>query len=120
MDKRLEHNLGLKVLALISAIIMWIYVAYQNPANEQVLTGVPLTYRQLPADLKVTAIPRTVEVRLQGNQPFGRQIGVKEIQAWVDLKGAKAGTNSISVQVKMPFGVHLISVNPDKVYVRLR
>lgn len=114
-----RRNLGMKLLALLSAFVLWLYVAYQNPATEQVLPQVPLEYQGLPKDVAVVGIPRAVSIRIQGARALDGDVTYKDVRAYVDLKDARVGNNILNVKVTMPAGSRLVSVSPERVSVQL-
>lgn len=119
MKNFFRRNLAIKLLSLFSAFVLWLYVAYQNPANDQILPRVSLEYRNLPKELAVVSMPDSVSVRVQGALGFGGQLTYKDVRAEVDLANARVGNNLLSVKVTVPNGANLLSVTPEQAAVRL-
>lgn len=119
MKGMFKRNLGIKLLALLSAFVLWLYVAYQNPATEQVLPQVPLEYQGLPKDVAVVGMPRAVSIRIQGARALDGDVTYKDVRAYVDLKDARVGNNILNVKVTVPAGSRLVNVGPERVSVQL-
>lgn len=115
----LKRNWGLKAIALLLALLLWLYVAYQNPANEQLLSQVNLAVKGLPTSFEAHDIPKTVDIQVQGALPLGGEVSYRGVAAWVDLSEARPGRNMVDVQVRVPLGVHLIGVTPDRISVNI-
>lgn len=117
MKEIFKRNMGAKLIALFSAFVLWLYVAYQNPATDQVLPQVALEYQNLPKGVAVVEMPRTVTVRLQGARALEGDVTYKDVRAYVDLKDARVGNNILNVKVVIPAGSRLVSLNPERVSV---
>lgn len=119
MNNILKRNWVMKLTAVLLAVLLWMYVTYQNPENEQLMSQVNLSIKGLPTSYEVSGIPKTVDIQVQGALPFSGEVPYREVTAWVDLSEIRMGRNMVDVQVKVPFGVHLISVIPDRVSVNI-
>ncbi|HHW62251.1 MAG TPA: hypothetical protein GX404_10135 [Syntrophomonadaceae bacterium] len=109
-----ENKTGLKILSVILAILLWIYVVNlggQGATKNVVETS--LEYRNLGEDLTVTG-PEKVSVKL-----WGAYTDSSNIVAYVDLAGYEKGTHTVPVQVEPVKGAMFTSVEPDKVEVTL-
>jgi YbbR domain-containing protein len=119
MKELFKRNMGVKLLALFSAFVLWVYVAYQNPSSNQVIPQVALEYQGLPKDVAVVEIPKTISLRLQGPRNQDNNITYKDVRAYIDLKDARVGNNILNVQVTIPAGYRIISINPERANVEL-
>lgn len=110
-----KSNTGLKIVSVLLAVLLWLYIANQTPGNTNLnTTGVNLRYTNLGDGLMVNG-PERVAVRLWGS--FSE---TGEIVAYVDLSGLGEGSYHLPVQVKPVKGAMLASVQPDKVDVVLK
>ncbi len=111
---------GLKILALLMAVVLWVYVSNdQNPTKEQEFKAVPVEVRGVGANLAVSEIPGSINVRVQANQNVIAELNPRAIQVFVDLSSAKAGKTVVPVQVKAPTGVKIVDLRPQEVTVKL-
>lgn len=111
---RTRGNLFVKILALIIAAILWIYVMNeQNPPLEASFQ-VPLQIRNLNAGYVATDLPETVKIKVRGARSVIAVVGAKDIEAYIDLKGAAEGKQLPQVHAVLPPGLDLLEINPDK------
>ncbi|MCG0278313.1 MAG: hypothetical protein L5656_07250 [Thermanaeromonas sp.] len=119
MLERWRENLGVKLLAVALALILWFYVtSEQNPTTEQVLR-VPLEVENLSAGLVVVDLPSEVSLRVEGRRGQIQNLLPRDIRAYVDLRVARVGENTLPVQVTLPEGIRLVRVNPSQVTVKV-
>lgn len=115
----IRRNLGYKVVALLLAIIFWLWITYQNEPDglfgKQTL-NVPLVIYNQPSNLVVISDIPSISVRLDNNN---QGINVKELFAYVDLKDAMAGEHSYEVHMDAPEGVKIEDKSPGNVIIRL-
>jgi len=117
--KHWRENLFYRILSLVLAVGLWLYVSGdQNPLTEAFF-NVPLEITGLPSDLVVDQSPQTVQVRLQGRQALVERLTARDVEAVVDLQGTNPGENQIPVQVRLPENTTLVNVNPNTVTILL-
>lgn len=113
-------NWGLKLLSLLMAVVLWVYVSNdQNPTKEQEFKSIPVEVRGVGSNLAVADMPGNVSVQVQANQNVLAEFDPRSIQAYIDLTSAKAGKIAVPVQVKVPPGVKVVSLRPQQVTVKL-
>ena len=113
------NNLGLKILALVSAVLMWLAVSRQ-PMVEIALT-VPVEFHHVPDTLEISSesLPQA-EVRLRGPEREVRAINPSEIHAVIDLSGAKVGERTyelIPSRIQVPRAVEVEQVVPAQFHL---
>jgi len=99
----IKHDIGLKVVALLLAIFLWVNVAERR---EVVFTvDLPLRYTNMPAEMTFASeVPREVKVEVRGRSKFLRW-KLKDVYFAIDLSPAEGGivTHIISPsEVRMP------------------
>lgn len=105
-------TIGLKVISVIFAVLLWLYVANQGQLTaSQDSLKVQLQYRNLSEVLSVKG-PEQVYVKLWGTARENRNI-----TAYVDMAGLGPGSHRIPVKVEPVAGVILTSVSPKEVDV---
>jgi YbbR domain-containing protein len=114
------RNLGLKIVALGLAVLLWFTIS--SPQVERSVR-VPLVYRNVPATLQMTGDPvDTVNVHIRGGGTQVSQIAAGEVVVVADLAGAAAGSTVLPLrtdQVKVPYGVEVTQIDPSAVTVTL-
>ena len=119
MNYFLGRNLLPKLLAVLVALIVWIFVMNeQNPPVEGTFQ-VALGTRNLSEKMVVMEAPETVRVKVRGLRNAIAGAAVKEFRATVDLKGMATGQYNLPVTVALPGGYELVEVTPDKVTVKI-
>lgn len=119
MDRLPKKNLTAKIIALIMAIILWVYVMNeQNPLVETSME-IPLEVRNLSSSVMATDIPEVVRVKVRGPRAIIVGLGQKDIKAYIDLKGLGDGRNSLNVTTNIPVNVELVEVSPGDINFRL-
>ncbi|ADG81263.1 CdaR family protein [Thermincola potens] len=117
---RVKGKYWSQIVSLLLAVILWIYVSNEiNPTTEQILNRVPLETRGLSANVAILEMPRAVDLRIQGPREKVQQVGIRAVEAYIDLSNAKTGEVSLPVRVAVPEGVTVVDISPREVTVRL-
>ncbi|HUW65288.1 MAG TPA: CdaR family protein [Spirochaetia bacterium] len=101
--------------SLFMAVLLWVYVTGVQAAPERNVS-VKLSPVGLSPSLVATGLPDQVDVRIQDQFDLNLYSG-QAFAAVVDLSGAKAGNDTVPVQVTSPFGVKVVQVIPAQVTV---
>jgi len=110
-----NKSLGMKLLSLLMAVMLWFYVVNQGgAATSQNYQQANLNYYNVPAGLTVVG-PESVSVRIWGST---KDTG--SVVAYVDLAGMQPGSYRVAVKVKPLQGVMFATVQPDKVDIELK
>jgi YbbR domain-containing protein len=111
------RHLGLKVLSVALAVLLWMVVAGEETVERGI--RIPLELQQFPAGLELQAEPpSTVDVRVRGQSGTLSRLTPGDLIAVLDLKGAQPGQRLFHVtpdQVRVPFGVEIVQVTPSTV-----
>lgn len=108
------RNLGLKMLSICIAALLWLVVAGERVV-ERVLR-VPVELQNLPPGLEVISNPpETVEVRVRGSSgSLGRMV-TGDVSVVIDLRAARTGRRLFHLtptQVSTPYGMEAVHVAP--------
>lgn len=114
-----------RILAFLSAFLLWIYVASTNTTtDEQDFRLVPIAYREESIlkneyGLIVQSINiDTLNVTLMGNRTDVRSLSASDVKAYVNLGSiTKAGEYELDVYVDVPSGTTCVAQTVDKVMV---
>lgn len=108
------RHLGLKVLAIALAVVLWLTVAGEHVVERSI--RVPLEFRNIPSVLEIVGNPPdNVDVRVRGSSALLSRLQVGEIVAVLDLSSARAGSRLFHIrndEVRAPFGVEIAQVLP--------
>ncbi len=113
------RNLGLKLLSVCVASLLWLVVAGERVV-ERVLR-VPVEFQNLPADLEIVGNPPDmVEVRVRGGSGTLNRLDSGDLSLVLDLMTARTGRRLYHLapgQVKAPYAVEVIQVSPSSVTI---
>ena len=116
-----SDNLGLKVLALALAVVLWWFVAGESKV--QVGFAVPLEIRNIPRGMTITnKVDRQVEVRLAGPPSLLGGVQQADVSAAIDLFDARPGRQVVRIEeqaIRVPPGVKVQRIYPNAVEVWL-
>src|ERR671914_249568 len=100
------RHLGLKVMALAMATLLWLSVAGEHIVERSL--RVPLEFRNIPPQLEIVGDPpATVDVRLRGSSSILSRLEPGEVVAVLDLSTARTGSRLFHLrndEVRAPFG----------------
>jgi YbbR domain-containing protein len=114
-----RKNITAKIVALIMAAMLWMYVMNeQNPPIETSLV-IPLEIQNLAANYTVAEVPDSVRVKIRGPRNILAAITTKDFKSYLDLKGVGEGTQVVKVHTVIPASLELAEVNPDQVSIRI-
>lgn len=115
------RHLGLKVLSVMLAALMWLLVAGEQVVERAL--RIPLEFTNAPEELElVGGAVDVVEVRVRGSSGTLSRIAAGEMIAVLDLRGARPGRRLLHLgpeDIRTPFGVDVVQVSPSNVSVTL-
>ncbi len=117
----ITKNPILKVISLILAIILWLFV--KSERGGEVGLVVPLELYRLPSNLIVTHMSEeAVNVRINGPLSHLQRLSTKEIRARIDLSHARPGANSFDIlpdNLNVPQGLKVSQISPSSLKVEI-
>lgn len=121
MRKPFVKNLGLKISAVMISLVLWFFVTSRG--QSEISLDVPLEFKNMPNGLEmVTAGTKTVAVTVRGQERLMKNVRPSAVRAFADLDKAKKGENTVPItqdDIKLPYSLRLVSVQPASVRVRL-
>ena len=115
------RHLGLKLLALALAGLLWLTVAGEHVVERGM--RVPLEFRNIPPALEIVGDPpSSVDVRVRGSSALLSRLDPGEVVAVLDLKDARAGSRLFHIandEVRSPYGVEVSQVVPGTLALEL-
>lgn len=120
MQKSAKGDWGLKILSVLLAVVLWVYVSNElNPTKNREFKAIPVETRGVGQNLAVSELPGSVSVRVQGNQNVIAELDVRAIEVFVDLSKVSPGKVMVPVQVRVPSGIKVMDLRPQQVSVKL-
>ncbi|GAA5514275.1 hypothetical protein Dcar01_03030 [Deinococcus carri] len=119
--RRLMHNLPVKLLALVVAVVLWFVATADRRANVEQGYDVPVTVSDTTGGRGVGTravsdlTPGTVRVTLSGRPERLRELSGDDIEAVVDVTGVPEGSFTRPVAVQAPRGTALRRQTPERV-----
>lgn len=119
----LKSNKANMVLALIVAIVLWVYVLGEiNPETNVTVRNVPITFANETALEQsgltlLSSSQTTVNINISGKRTDATKVKQSEFKVIADLEALKAGENTVRLSVSGPGEVKIQSVSVDKIDV---
>ena len=111
------RHLGLKLLALGLAVLLWIVVSGEATVERGL--SVPLELQNFPPNLELQIKPPSnIDVRVRGGSGALSRLLPADIVAVLDLRAAAPGQRLFHLtpdQVRVPFGVEIAQITPTTV-----
>lgn len=122
LSQRLISNNGLKIVALVAAIFIWLFVKAVT-SDSRTMDGVPLEVKAPPGMTATYVTPRSVNVTVRGTTEDLRQSSRAELFAVVDLqREGRIGRVMAPItlrDIRHPRRIQVIAVEPTNAIVRL-
>lgn len=124
MARKSDSTLGIKILALFIALLIWVYVFYQEGrAGDKTFFSIPIVPQSVPKDMvlmNTNNLP-TATIKLFGSERSLETIDRDNISAYIDLLNSSPGSKQVKVECRFPNEkVSLSSINPKTVSVELQ
>lgn len=116
----LRQNLRYKILALLLAISLWLYVAItQQQAVETQAFTVPVELRNVGQKHVASVEPQRVRLFLRG-RPGALESPAPAPAAYINLRNADPGQRTVEVSYIAPTETRLVRIEPPKVTVTVK
>ena len=113
------HNLLLKLIALVCAILLWSAVS-REPVVETAYS-VPVELHQVPPNLEITTVGIPLaQVRLRGPERRLRQLAAADVHPVINLSGSGTGEHTYDLtasQVHVPYNIEVVQVTPSQIRI---
>lgn len=117
-----RNNLGLKSLALVLSLCLWIFVRFtQTPFSSTINQAdlqVPLEI-STDRDKMVLDAPPYVTVTVRGSKDYIQHMPASAVGAHLDLKGVAEGVGAYKVEITSPPELTVIQVENDRPLLRV-
>ena len=122
LGQKLIHNVGLKILSIALAFLIWlVVVSIDNPVKTQVFTSIPVSVENADVMEKagqayeVAGSSRTVSVSVKAERSILSQLSRDNFTASIDLSEYSNGRVPIEVKATK-YADRIISVTPRTAY----
>lgn len=121
MIQSLLNNWHLKLLSLLFAIVLWLFIVGEQKLERGF--SIPLELKNLPEGMMVTSeVPSHIDVRIIGPRTLLVNQDTEELSIGVDLKGLKAGVTTfrrLEDRINLPGGMRVSRLFPSYVDIKL-
>ena len=121
LQDKISKNLGLKALALLLAVVLWLFVTLEKGVEIDIT--VPVVLKNLSPGLMVAGRPPSrVDIRIAGSKIMLLRVRPDRIVVPLDLKGVNEGTVvflALEKILRLPPGVRAIRVYPSTIELKL-
>lgn len=121
MKRLITHNLGLKLLSLGFAVLLWFIISARG--TSEVTFEVPIEYLNIPEGYEILHKEYdSVSVSVFGSEQILRAVKPSDIRVVIDLKGGEKGKKTYNIlkkNIKVPPAVSVSNVSPSAVEVTL-
>lgn len=118
MEESRKRNAA-KILAVIMAMVLWLYVTNEQNPPVEASVAVPLEVRGVADSLVAVEMPDAVRVKVRGARSLTAGLQTQDVLAYLDLRGVAEGRHQARVHVIVPPSLEVVEVQPDKVLVRI-
>lgn len=119
--KKLFDNLGIKILSLVLAVILWIFVTSQE--RSEVGFSIPIQLKNIPESLEILRTSAEyMNVRISGPGAIIKGITPQQVQVTIDLKDAKEGQTYYQISqgdISLPKGVEPSRISPNDITIEM-
>jgi len=117
----MTKNLGLKIISLAFAILLWFFVVGEEKA--EVTISLPVELVNIPSNLVVANdVPSFIDVRVYGPRSLIRAVATQAISKVIDLKGSMPGRLLVHItpdSIPLPEGIRVMRIYPQNIEIEL-
>lgn len=121
MFKFLTENWTLKLISLVFALLLWMFIMGERRLEVGYL--VPLELQNIPDDLMVAnEVPSLVDVRVSGPRTLLMKVSPNDISIIVDLTDLKPGLTTfkrLEERLNLPSGLRVTRLSPSFIDLKL-
>lgn len=121
MFKFITRNPGLKIISLILAVILWLFV--KSETGGEVGLVAPVEFSSLPPTLIMVRLSdEVINLRVSGSLSKVERLSTRDVRVRIDLSSAKAGLNSFDIlprNISLPQGLTVTQMSPSTIKVEI-
>jgi len=116
----LTKNLGMKIVALILSLGLWVFVAASINSVSKFPGSIPVKSINVPEGYSAIYDEKEVSIKIAAPPKIWNQLSSENFSAFVDLNGFSSGTHELKVYVNSNLSeVEIIEIEPRNLMVRL-
>lgn len=125
MINKLKNNTKIKMISLLSALVLWLYVmTVEDPVETRTFNDIPITITNMSMleDRGLAIYPKEelfADISIKGNLSSLRPINKDNIYIYGRLDDPKEGKNAIYLQANLPERVNKYDIKPSVITVDL-
>ncbi|MEW6067224.1 MAG: CdaR family protein [Nitrospirota bacterium] len=120
MKKVFLQNIGLKITAVIFAILLWLYAV--SLGQSEISIDAPVEFKNIPRGLEIVDHgTKAISLSMRGRENLIKNIKPADIRVFIDLSKAKKGENIYYINrgdIKLSRAIAVTSINPSTIKVR--
>ena len=121
LRKFFTENIGLKIISLILAVSLWLFVVGEE--TSEIGLSIPVEIINVPPDLAVTNdVIDDINLRVSGPRRMIRRLASETLSKIIDLQDAQAGIINFDISpedLPLPHGVKVTRLSPTSVTLQL-
>lgn len=119
LRQSVQRNLLAKVIALVVATVLWLYVMNeQNPTIEGTFS-IPIELVNVPDGYVLTQSVKAAKIDVRGARSYFVSASPDSFKVVADLAGLDSGTHDVNLHAILPQGFELVSIEPVSLQVEL-
>ena len=113
------HNYPQKIISLLAAFMMWIFVMESQDPTIEGSYDVLVTISNAPYDYLASCEEKTITVKTLAPRSYFVKYDANAFRAYANLEGLGEGRHEITPQIIMPQGFEFINSDPAAVHVMI-
>lgn len=125
MINKLKNNTKIKLISLLSALVLWLYVmTVEDPVETRTFSDIPITITNvnMVEDRGLAIYPKEelfTDISINGNLSSLRMINRDNIYIYGRIEDPKEGSNRVYLQANLPERVNKYDIKPHYITVNL-
>lgn len=120
MLRIITNNFWAKILCIIIALGLWVYVAAGESKIANFPGGVSIEMRNVPTGLAAITDVDKVEIKVSADRTVWKNLSASSFSSYVDLANLTQGTHELDINVVSNVeGAQIVDKTPAKILVRL-
>ncbi len=108
-----RNNITAKILSLVAAICLWVYIINEENPVTEVTYKIPVAVQNLHTEYLVENVPEEVRVRLRGPRNSLLALNESTMKAVLDLQGLKPGQQQVEIKFIPPSSIYVDNMTPN-------
>ncbi|MCR5834546.1 MAG: hypothetical protein K6G55_07865 [Selenomonadaceae bacterium] len=114
-----RHNVMKKIIALIAAFFMWVFVMDKQDPQIEKYYDVPLTLSNAPFELTPICEEKMIRLKLRAQRSNFFKYDSSAFRVYINLEGMDAGEYKLVPRPVPPMGFEVLEMMPSNVHVKL-